>query len=38
MENSILKIENLSAYFGKNRILKDINLLISKEKVTAIMG
>ena len=38
MGNSILKIENLSAYFGKNRILKDINLLISKEKVTAIMG
>lgn len=38
MENNILKIENLSAYFGKNRILKDINLLISREKVTAIMG
>jgi len=38
MEDGILKIENLSAYFGKNRILKDINLLISKEKVTAIMG
>ena len=38
MGNSILKIENLSAYFGKNRILKDINLLIFKEKVTAIMG
>ncbi len=38
MENHILKIENLSAYFGKNRILKDINLRISREKVTAVMG
>lgn len=38
MEDSILRIENLSAYFAKSRVLKDINLLISKEKVTAIMG
>ncbi len=38
MESPILKIENLCAFFGKNCILKNINLSIPKNKVTAIMG
>lgn len=38
MENTILKIENLCAYFGETEILKNINLSIFANKVTAIMG
>jgi len=38
MESAILRIENFSAYYGDNRILKNINLSIPKRKVTAIMG
>lgn len=38
MENKILIIENFSAYFGDNQILKNINLSIPEKKVTAIMG
>lgn len=38
MESPILKIENLCAFFGNNCILKNINLSIPKNKVTAIMG
>ncbi len=38
MENTILKIVNLSAGFGKNWVLKNINLEIEKNKVIAIMG
>jgi len=38
MESAILRIEDFSAYYGDNRILKNINLSIPKRKVTAIMG
>lgn len=38
MENTILKIVNLNAGFGENWVLKNINLEIEKNKVTAIMG
>mgnify|MGYP000723864186 CR=1 FL=1 len=38
MESEILKIENLNAYYFDNHALKDINLKIPKNKVTAIMG
>ncbi len=38
MENTILKIVNLSAGFGENWVLKNINLEIEKNKVTSIMG
>ncbi|MCM8785764.1 MAG: phosphate ABC transporter ATP-binding protein PstB [Candidatus Omnitrophica bacterium] len=38
MENRILKIEDFSAGYGNLTILKNINLEISKNKITAIMG
>ncbi len=38
MEGTVLKAENLSAYFGETVVLKDINLSVPKNKVTAIMG
>lgn len=38
MENTVLKIENFSASFGDNRILKDINLTVPRNVVAALMG
>lgn len=38
MENTVLKIENLSAGYKENWVLKNINLEIERGKVTAIMG
>jgi len=38
MESTVLRIENLSASFGENTILKDINLSFSRNTLTAIMG
>ncbi|MBE0478393.1 phosphate ABC transporter ATP-binding protein [Candidatus Aerophobetes bacterium] len=38
MESTVLKIEDLSAYFSEERILKDVNLSILRKRVTAIMG
>jgi len=38
MESEILRIENLNAYYFENQVLKNINLKIPKNKVTAIMG
>lgn len=38
MESEILRIEDLNAYYFENHVLKDINLKIPKNKVTAIMG
>jgi len=38
MENPILKIENLEAFFGENQVLKRINLSLSRHKISAIMG
>jgi phosphate transport system ATP-binding protein len=38
MESPVLKVDRFSAYFGNNRILKDIDLAISDNLVTALMG
>lgn len=38
MENIILSIRNLNAYFGESQVLKDINLEIYKNKITSILG
>ena len=38
MESPILKATNFNAFFGKNHILKNINLDIDKNNVWAIMG
>ncbi len=38
MENIILSIRNLNAYFGEIQVLKDINLNIYKNKITSILG
>jgi len=36
--SSILRIDNLNVYADKNHILKDINLIIPKNKVTVLLG
>ncbi|MCG0278915.1 MAG: phosphate ABC transporter ATP-binding protein PstB [Thermanaeromonas sp.] len=33
-----IKVENLNAWYGRNQVLKDINLEIEANKVTAIIG
>lgn len=38
MENIILSIRNLNAYFGESQVLKDINLEVYKNKITSILG
>jgi len=38
MGSSILKIRNLKAGYGKKWVLKNINMEVHKNKVTAIMG
>jgi phosphate transport system ATP-binding protein len=38
MESTVLRIENFSAVFGQNQVLKGINLSIPRNRITAIMG
>ena len=38
MESTVLRIENFSAVFGHNQVLKGINLSIPRNRITAIMG
>jgi phosphate transport system ATP-binding protein len=38
MESAVLKVENFSAFFGENRVLREINLSIPRSRITAIMG
>jgi len=38
MEGPVLKIEHFSAGFDSNQVLKDINLSIFRNKITAVMG
>jgi phosphate transport system ATP-binding protein len=38
MESKILTIENLNVYYGKNQVIKNINLDFEKNKITAIIG
>ncbi len=38
MESTVLTALNFNAYFGKNQVLKNINIDIHKNKITAVMG
>lgn len=38
MESSVLKIECFSAFFAENQVLKEVNLSIPRNRITAIMG
>jgi phosphate transport system ATP-binding protein len=38
MESTVLRIENFGAGFDSNQVLKDINLSIVRNRITAIMG
>jgi len=38
MESTILRIENFSAVFGQNQVLRGINLSIPRNRITAVMG
>jgi phosphate transport system ATP-binding protein len=38
MENSILRVEHLNAFFGETRVLTDINLEIPRNQIIALMG
>jgi phosphate transport system ATP-binding protein len=38
MESTVLKIEDFCAYFGDHRVLNNVNLSITRNKVTAVMG
>ncbi|MGA1978538.1 MAG: phosphate ABC transporter ATP-binding protein PstB [Bacteroidales bacterium] len=38
MESAILKTEHLNAYFGEAHVLKDVNISIQKNTLSAIMG
>ncbi|MBZ5630994.1 MAG: phosphate ABC transporter ATP-binding protein PstB [Acidobacteriia bacterium] len=38
MESAVLRVENFSAFFGQNPVLREINLAIPENRITAIMG
>jgi phosphate transport system ATP-binding protein len=38
MEDTVLRTENLCAFFGDQRILREVNLSVPRNKATAIMG
>jgi phosphate transport system ATP-binding protein len=38
MESPVLRVEQFSAHFGENPVLKDINLSVGHNRVTALMG
>jgi phosphate transport system ATP-binding protein len=38
MDGAVLRVEDFNAYFGDHRVLKDVNLAIPRNKVTAVMG
>lgn len=38
MSRNILKIENLNLYYDDKQVLKDLNLNIEKNSITAISG
>jgi len=38
MKNIILRTENLSAFFGKEEVIKKVSVSFERNKVTAIMG
>ncbi len=38
MESEVLRIENFSAFFGENRVLKEVSLSIPQNRITSVMG
>ena len=38
MESTVLKTENFSAFFGENQVLKEVNLFVPRNSITAVMG
>jgi phosphate transport system ATP-binding protein len=38
MSEKIIKVENLSAFYGSNEVLKNISVEIAEKKITAIIG
>lgn len=38
MENTIIKTVQYNSFFGTNRVVKDVNIAVSKNTVTAVMG
>ncbi len=38
MESTVLRTENFSAFFGGNQVLKEVNLSVPRNSITAIMG
>lgn len=38
MENIIIKVENLNAYYGTNKVLKNVSVYIKENCVTAVIG
>ena len=38
MDNPLISLNNISKYFGKKLILKDINLKITKKSAIALLG
>lgn len=38
MESAILKAEGLSAFYGDNQVVKEMNISIPEKRITAIMG
>ena len=38
MENPVLKVEHLNAFYGENKVLTDISMDLPKNKVVAFMG
>jgi len=38
MQDPLLKISNLNAYYGKSHVLRDINLIVSPVELVAVIG
>jgi phosphate transport system ATP-binding protein len=38
MEDTVLRVEKFSAFFGDNRVLKDVDLTVRRNVVAALMG
>ncbi len=38
MESTVLRTENFSAFFGEGQVLKEVNLSVPRNSITAIMG
>ncbi len=38
MESTVLRTENFSAFFGENQVLKEVNLSVPRNSITAVIG